>query len=175
MSNYQRIVVIGSPGAGKSTFSKQLSKIIDIPLYHLDRVYWLPNFTDPNPDDWEKKHNEIIKKDKWIIDGNYYSTMKQRLERATIVYFLDYSRYLCVKSALRRMKEYENGKRDDITTGCVETYDREFLQWIWDFPVKYRPEIIKELAEHPNIEIISFKTRDEANRYLEKLKKEFNQ
>ena len=71
MDDYQRILVIGSPGAGKSTFAKELSKIIGIPVYHLDKVYWLPNFEKPNEDDFINKVDEIITKDEWIIDGNY--------------------------------------------------------------------------------------------------------
>ncbi len=170
MANGQRILVIGSPGAGKSTFAKELAQIINIPLYHLDKVYWLPNFEKPNEVEWQKKLDEIIKLDNWIMDGNYHATLDKRLSCATMVYFLDYSKYLCVKSVLKRMKEYEHTKRDDITTGCIETYDREFLQWVWDFPQKYRPILMSKLAKYPHIKVITFTTRQDAKKYLEDLK-----
>ena len=169
MDEYQRILVIGSPGAGKSTFAKELSKIIGIPVYHLDKVYWLPNFEKPNEDDFINKVDEIITKDEWIIDGNYGSTLEKRLSRATLVFFLDYSKYLCVKSVLKRIKQYENIQRDDITEGCIETYDPEFLEWVWSFPELYRPRIIDLLSKY-DVKVISFKTREEASHYLDELK-----
>ena len=35
----RRIIVIGGGGAGKSTFSRELSRKLDIPLYHLDKIF----------------------------------------------------------------------------------------------------------------------------------------
>lgn len=173
MNQKQRILVVGSPGAGKSTFSKELAKITGLPLYHLDKLYWKENWEKPSHDEWEKILDEVIELDSWIIDGNYASTMEKRIARATIVYFLDYSRYLCVKSVLKRIKIYNNTQRDDITNGCIEKYDREFLQWVWDFPIKYRPVLLEILSNYPNIKVIYFKNRDEASNYLVSIRREY--
>ena len=46
-----KVIVIGSPGAGKSYFSKQLASSIELPLYHLDNIYWKEDRTHISRDE----------------------------------------------------------------------------------------------------------------------------
>ena len=73
-----KVIVIGSPGAGKSYFSKQLASSIELPLYHLDNIYWKEDRTHISRDELILKMNDIMDGDKWIIDGNYMSTKLYR-------------------------------------------------------------------------------------------------
>ena len=169
MQNVNKILIVGSAGSGKTTFAKELSSIINLPVIHLDKEYWKPNWEKPDHDEWVNKLDILLNKDKWIIDGNYRSTLKHRLEKADMIIFLDYSRKVCINGVLSRIDKYEGKVRDDLSEGCIETFDPEFLKWVWDFPEKYRPEIIETLKNTDKLVVI-LKNRQQAKKYLSNLK-----
>ncbi len=169
MIPYQRILIIGSPGSGKSTFSKKLGNLTLLPVIHLDKEYWLPNWTVPDKNEWYQKLSSIIALDKWIIDGTYGDTLDLRLSRADLVIFLDYKKMLCVNSVIKRELQRKNKKRDDMANGCAEKLDFKFLNWVWKFPKIYRPKILSILEHHPNVKVITFKSRLESKKYLEEV------
>ena len=136
----QRVLVIGSPGAGKSTFSRKLAAPTGLPLTHLDDEYWLPGWVRPGRAAWEARVVELIAADRWILDGNYTSTVLLRASRADTVIVLAYPRLLCLFRAVRRA--LLNRRRDAKAVGR-EPLDLEFLRFIWNFPEVQR----RQLAE----------------------------
>ena len=90
-----KIAVIGCPGSGKTSFAITLHKILKIPLYHLDQYYWQPNWQRPDPEEFEKIHNDLCDKDEWIIEGVASRYFDQRFQQADIIIFLDMPKYLC--------------------------------------------------------------------------------
>lgn len=171
MFKYQRIMIIGPGGAGKSTFSKQLAKILNYPIYHLDTIYWLPNWEHLEKNDFIEKVNEIIMTPQWIIDGTYSGTLDQRLEKADLVIFLDINRVKCLYSVTKRRIKHRNLIRSDITIGCKEKLDWNFLKWVWDFPKKNKPTMLQKVSEYPNVHLLVFKSRKEAYNFLNNLTK----
>lgn len=158
---FQKIIVIGSPGSGKSTFSRKLRDITNLPLYHLDLLWHKPDKTNLSTEEFDKKLNCILSTDKWIIDGNYQRTLKVRLENCDTVFLLDYPLEICLSGAESRI----GIKREDLP--WIETeFDAEFRQWIIDFPTKKLPDIYQMLENYKNKTIIVFKSRQEADIYL---------
>ncbi len=168
MNTVNKILIIGSAGSGKTTFSLKLGKIINLPIIHLDKEYWKPNWENPSHDEWVSKLKTLLKQDKWIIEGNYASTLDMRLKEADMIIFLDYDRYICTSSVLKRMYKNMGKQRPDLTEGCIETFDPEFLEWVWNFPEKYRPEILKILNQTDK-KVVILKTRKEAKEYLDSI------
>ena len=76
---FQKAIIIGCPGAGKSTFARKLSEKTQLPLYYLDMLWHKPDRTTVDRDLFDKKLKEIILQDKWIIDGNYGRTLEMRI------------------------------------------------------------------------------------------------
>ena len=66
----KKIIVIGSPGAGKTTFARALAVKTGLPLFYLDMIFHRPDKTTVPPKEFDKKLGEIIKQPQWIIDGN---------------------------------------------------------------------------------------------------------
>lgn len=158
----KKIVVIGCPGAGKSTFARRLKEMTGLPLYYLDQIWHKADRTTVSKEEFDAKLREIIQQDSWIIDGNYLRTMECRLDACDTVFFLDYPLEICLEGAKARIGTV----REDMP--WVETeFDEEFRQWILDFPKDQIPVIYDLLKKYgTEKEIVIFKSRDEAEKFL---------
>lgn len=161
-----KVIVIGSPGAGKSVFSQKLKNIIDLPLYHLDMLYHKKDGTHISKEELEEKLKNIFKEEKWIIDGNYQGTLELRLKECDTVFLLDFPLKDCLLGAESRI----GVKRDDLPW-IEENFNEKFRQAIIEFPKNKLPQIYELIEKYKmNKKIIVFKTREEADNYLEMLK-----
>lgn len=165
---YQRVMVIGSPGAGKSTFSRSLRDITKLPLYHLDMIWHKPDKTNISKEEFDVRLAEIIAKDKWIIDGNYQRTLEIRLKRCDTVFLLDYPLEICLEGAKARVGTV----REDLPWTETEL-DEEFRQFIIDFPKKQLPEIYNKLEHYQDKQIFILKSREEAENTLKIIEKDY--
>ncbi|MCC0179003.1 DNA topology modulation protein, partial [Waterburya agarophytonicola K14] len=141
----QRIAIIGSCGAGKSTLSVTLAKKLNLPVIHLDSYYWQPGWQESNSDRWQEIHQKLIEGDRWIIDGNYGGTMELRLSAADTIIWLDFNRYLCLWRVVKRYLQYAGKTRPDMAKGCPEQFNWEFLRYVWHFPEMHRCKIVERL------------------------------
>lgn len=162
-----RIIVIGCPGSGKSTFARGLCDKTGLPLYYLDMIWHKSDKTNISREEFDLRLSQIINRDKWIIDGNYNRTLDIRLEKCDAVFLFDLPTNTCMDGVRARI----GVKREDMPW-IEEEFDEEFKQWIVDFPQKCLPEIYDLLKQHQNKNIIIFKTREDADAYLEKLRSE---
>lgn len=163
---YEKIIVIGSPGAGKSTFSRKLSEITGVPLYHLDMIWHKADKTNISKEEFDKKLNDILLDDKWIIDGNYQRTIEVRLQECDAVFLLDYPLDVCLAGAKSRV-----GKKRSDLPWVERELDDEFRQFIIDFPNKELPQIYSMLENFKDKKIEIFKSREQAEGYLNELSK----
>lgn len=163
----KRIIVIGCPGAGKSTFSQNLSSILKIPVYHLDLLWHREDKTTISRDDFDDILGKILCKSSYIVDGNYQRTLEMRLKASDTVFLLDYTTEICLSGANERV-----GKERADLPWIEEKVSEDFKQKILDFSNDKLPKIYDLLAKYrDNKNIIIFKNRDEANEYLKELKK----
>ncbi len=144
---YKRIAIIGCCGAGKSTLAKILGEKLNLPVIHLDAYYWQPGRQETKQNEWLARQQELIKSDRWIIDGNYGSTMDIRLARANTIIWLDFNRYVCLRRVLKRYLQYAGNPRPDMAQGCPERFNWEFLEYVWNFPQIHRLRILERLAK----------------------------
>jgi adenylate kinase family enzyme len=144
----KRILIIGSSGAGKSTFARRLHKTSNIKLVHLDQLFWKPNWVESSKDEWRKTVEQIVKGDEWIMDGNYSATLEPRIEACDTIIFLDLPPAVCVYRILKRVAFYKKGSRPDMAEGCDERFDFSFLRWVWDYPNRTKPKVEALLEKH---------------------------
>lgn len=141
----KKIIIIGSGGAGKSTFARRLGELTGIEVLHLDKLYWKPNWVEPSKEEWKKLLETKLENDEWIMDGNFGGTLEMRLKYCDTAIFLDLPRTVCVYRTLKRWIRYYNTNRPDMTVGCNEKVDLEFLGWIWNFQKIKKPKIEEKL------------------------------
>lgn len=166
----RKIVLIGPGGAGKSTLARQLGEVLKIDIYHLDALFWKPNWVGVPKDDQKKIQNKLVEKEEWIIDGNYGGTMEIRLNAADTIIFLDIHRTICVYRVFKRILQYRNKTRHDMGEGCKERFDLDFLKWIWNYPKTKRPEILKKLNQMSKEQrVIILKSPKEVKQFLKKV------
>ncbi|HBA69404.1 MAG TPA: adenylate kinase [Lachnospiraceae bacterium] len=158
----QKAIVIGCPGAGKSTFARALRDTEGLPLYYLDMLWHRPDRTNISAAEFDAGLKEIVKKKQWIIDGNYQRTLEMRLQECDTVFLLDYPLEVCLLGAESRIGK----SREDLPWMETEL-DEEFRQWIVDFPKEQLPQIYELLDRYrEGRRIVVFHARKEAEDYL---------
>jgi adenylate kinase family enzyme len=165
IKTFKRIIIVGNSGSGKSYMGKKLSEITNLPLIHLDNVFWQPNWVKTPREEWIKKQRSLIEKEKWIIDGNYNSTLELRFEAADLVIFLDINRFVCLISAFRR----HGKKRSDLPDYLVEKVDSEFFdfcKWIWSFYKTGKKKILDLHHKYPDKDFIVINNRKKLKSFL---------
>ena len=165
----ERIIIIGCGGAGKSTLARQLGDKLNLPVVHLDKLFWLPGWVEMEKDAFDALLLEEMAKEKWIMDGNFNRTMSQRLERCDTVIYLDFSRFACLMGVLKRVITTYGKERPDMGEGCPERIDFEFLKWVWNFNKNKRERYYKMLNEAEGKQTIVLKNRRMVKRFLKSL------
>ncbi|MCW6653248.1 adenylate kinase [Aerococcaceae bacterium NML191292] len=166
----KKIMVIGCPGSGKSTFSKVLHDMTGIPLYHLDMLNWNADRTTVDKAVFLKRLLNTINKSEWIIDGNYGSTIELRLKACDTVVFMDYPLDIC----LTGIKERKGKPRTDLPWVEIDEDDTEFIEFVKNYNSQSRPKILELLAEYRNKEVHIFKNRRDADEYLKSLQRQIS-
>ncbi|MGN1097650.1 MAG: AAA family ATPase, partial [Clostridia bacterium] len=142
---YNRIMIIGSPGSGKSTLSFKLEKLLNIPAVHLDGLFWKSGWVEASREEFDTSLMAELEKPRWIIDGNYGRTIPLRLKYADAVIFLDCPTHVCLFRIIKRIITNYGKVRPDMGAGCPERFDFEFLRYVADFRKTQRAKLYGQL------------------------------
>ena len=157
----KKIIVIGCPGSGKTTFAEGLHAKIDIELFYLDAIWHKPDRTHISREEYDARLLEILALDRWIIDGNYSRTIEARLSACDTVFLFDLPVDDCLDGAISRLGK----KRYDMPWIDTEL-DPKLKKDIEEFPKKNLPDIYALLDKYRDKNVIIFKSREEADAFL---------
>ncbi len=160
----KKIIIIGCPGAGKSTFARKLRDKLGIELFYLDSIYHKEDRTTISREEFDAILADIMKNEQWIIDGNYQRTIPARLQNCDTVFLLDYPLETCISGAKARL-----GIKREEMPWVDNKLDSELESTILDFSEKQLPDIYKYLSEYNNSSKYIFKSREEADSFIEQL------
>ncbi|MDR1025859.1 MAG: hypothetical protein LBL47_00530 [Lactobacillus sp.] len=168
MKKYKRICIIGNSGSGKTYLSKILTKRTGLPLYHIDKIYWLPGWVRVPVEECRAKVVEMSEADEWIFEGNNKSTFRERFDRTELVVFLDVTPVLCCFRALKRMML--DKVRDDMAEGCEERFDWKFCRYMLTYRKKIRPVVEALIEEYKDkVDFCVVKNKKERDKFIEEL------
>ena len=160
----KKVIIIGCPGSGKSTFARKLKAITNLPLYHLDMMYWNEDKTTVSKEVFDSRLKGVMGNSEWIIDGNYARTMEIRIKECDTVFFLDYPTEICIKG----IEERKGQARSDMPW-VENNSDDEFISFVNNYNKENRPKVLKLLQKYSDKNIIVFCSRTEADNYLSEL------
>jgi adenylate kinase family enzyme len=164
----RRIAIIGSGGAGKSVFARELGRRLGLPVIHLDVLFFHPGWVETPHEEWRARQKELVAGGAWIIDGNHAPTMDVRLEAADTVIMLDLPRWQCLWRSVNRSLRYRHRPRIDRAEGCNERLDRVFLRFVWTYPTVGRPDAFAAVERHaPQASFIRLRSAREVRRFLD--------
>ena len=158
----QKIIIIGCPGSGKSTFARALHEKLGVPLYHLDMMYWNADKTTVEKDIFQARLAAVLEKEAWIVDGNYASTMEMRIAACDTVFFLDYPLEVCLEGVRAR-----RGKPRSDMPWVEIAEDADFTAFVEKFNDQQRPRILELLEKYNAKRIFVFQSREEAVVFLQ--------
>ena len=156
----QKVIVIGCPGAGKSTFARWLHHRTGLPLCHLDRLWHKSDRTTVTREEFDAALDVVLAGDRWIIDGNYSRTLERRLAACDTVFLLDLPVEVCLAGAAARV-----GRPQEDLPWVELELDPAFQESIRTFPQQQLPHIYELLNKHPDKRIVIFRSRQEIDQY----------
>ena len=162
---YNRISIVGGSGSGKSTLCNILSKELNLPAIHLDAINFNENWVEIDKAERDKIISTKTENEKWIIDGNYNKTLKERFEKADLIIWLDYSTFMQLKGIFKRYLKTRNNERPEIP-GCKEKLDFAFIKYVATYNKKKRHIIVKYLKDIPKEKVLIFKKQKVLNKWL---------
>ncbi len=144
----KKIVIIGCPGAGKSTLAQKLGSVLNIHVYHLDYYFWQKGWKERSKEARiEIERQQILARHQWLIEGCYLSTSESRLREADTIILLDTPPLLCALRALKRSISLYGCTRPDLPPGCTERFSLAFIKKILFFPYHERQQLLTKIAE----------------------------
>ena len=166
----ERVLIIGNAGAGKSTFAKALAEKTGLPLVHLDKLYWRGDWEHVSREEFDVLLQTELVKPRWIIDGNFNRTIPLRLQHCDTVFFLDYPTRVCLWGITKRVLTNWGRTREDMGGNCPEHFDAQkpaLYRAVLRFNREHRKKHCQLLSQAENVNVIVFKSRRQAKKYLE--------
>jgi adenylate kinase family enzyme len=160
-----RIVIIGCGGSGKSHLSRSLGILLGITPVHLDGLYYDQDWKPLDKEQFAALQRNLVTAPRWIIDGNYASSLPIRLQAADTVIFLDLPGWTCLRGIAHRRLRHLGGQHKDI--GVYDRITWDFVRYIQGYRRQMAPRVRRLIADHAgNAQVIVLRRRRAARDYL---------
>jgi len=164
----KRIMIVGKPGAGKSTFARALGERTGLPVVHIDLIHWKPGWIERDHAEKTRMCQEVHAREEWIFEGGHSATWSERLQRCDTLIWLDFPIWLRVWRVFTRTIRNYGCSRIDLPEGCPERFDMEFYRFIWRTRKSARRKILSLIEDAPKGKrILRLTSNSETRRFLE--------
>ena len=161
----ERIAIVGCGGSGKSHLARVLGTRLGITPVHLDAAYYDRDWKPLEQEAFASLQRDLVAAPRWIIDGNYASTLPIRLETADTVIFLDLPGWACLWGIAQRRLRHRGGQHQAI--GVYDRITWGFIRYILGYRKQMAPRVRALIAEHAgHAQVTVLRSRANARRYL---------
>jgi len=165
-----RICIVGCSGAGKSTLARAIGSALDVPVIHLDTLFWKPGWVESDRTEFRVAVEAAVAGERWVSDGNFFAASEKRLARADTVIWLDLPRLVCLSRAVWRSVTAFVRSRADLAPGCPEKFDLVFYAYIWSWNRQTRPKVEAAIANFaPHAPVLKLRNNREIRAFMVKL------
>lgn len=162
---YKRVIILGLPGSGKTTFALKLAQKLNIPLHHLDRHFFLANWVERPKEDFLSIHQSLLDTPDWILDGNAIHSLPIRYPHADLILYFRFNRLLCLFRLIKRLFTSRSHVQDRAH-GCREVLTWKLIRYMWTLNARIGPLLQKLQAQYPKPELHILTSQSEADRLL---------
>jgi adenylate kinase family enzyme len=141
----QRILVLGSPGSGKTLLSTALSRHLGLELVRLDDFFWKPGRVRLPTEQWRVLVAKLASRPSWIMDGTYEASLDLRLPAAEAIVYIQSSRWACLWRVITRRLLNRWRHVDESTNGHALT--SFFVRYVFRFPALTQPEVFRLITQ----------------------------
>jgi adenylate kinase family enzyme len=167
----QRVAIVGCSGGGKSTLARELGALLDLPIIHLDTLFWKPGWVEGDPDEFRVDVEAAVAADRWICEGNFINVSELRFQRADTIIWIEIPITLCLWRAFWRAITGFGVSRADLAPGCPEKIDFAFYGYIWNWNRLTRPRMQRAIeAFAPEATLIRLRDDRQKSALLQRLK-----
>lgn len=169
-----KIAVLGYSGSGKSTLAARLGELYGANVLHLDTVHFLPNWEERGLEEKRKIISNFLKANaSWVIDGNYSKQFfDERTEQADMIVILLFGRFSCLWRVIKRYRKYKGRTRPDMSEGCDEKLDGEFIWWVLhDGRTKSKKAMFLALCKKLPDKTVILKNQRQLDEFIRRLEK----
>lgn len=168
--NLKKIMIFGIPGSGKSTFALKLGRLLNLPLFHLDKYFFVSDWQQREYQDFLEIQKGLVDQDFWIIDGNASRSFEMRFSKADTIIYFRFNRILCLWRIFERFI-HKDPHISDRAEGCTENIPFRLIKYLWTFPQRVKQSIEELRLKYPQATFYEFHNDKEAQYFLNNLKK----
>ncbi len=162
-----RVAVVGSGGSGKSHVARELGRLLDAPVTHLDAVYYDDGWNPLPPEKFEAAQRELVAEPRWVIDGNYNASLHVRLEACDTVVMMDVLTWAALWGIVSRQLRYGAGQH---TSGVYNRIHWGVIKYVATYRRRMRPKVLAKVDEFAaGKQVVLLTSRARTRRWLEQV------
>jgi adenylate kinase family enzyme len=163
---FDKIMVFGLPGSGKSTFATKLAQCLDLPVYHLDKHFYVENWFERDYEEFLDVQQSFVDQPRWVIDGNAMKSLEMRFQKADVAIYFRYPVFICFWRMFKRVF-HKNWHIPDLAEGCTKNIRFRLIKYLFRFHRRYSPKINELRQKYPQVYFCVLRSDKEVTVFLD--------
>uniref|UniRef100_A0AAU1M326 Topology modulation protein n=1 Tax=Streptomyces sp. NBC_00148 TaxID=2903626 RepID=A0AAU1M326_9ACTN len=163
----RKVAIVGCGGSGKSHVARELGRILDAPVTHLDAAFYDDEWNALPRDKFTDVQRELVSQPRWVIDGNYNSTLQVRLEACDTVVLMDVSTVAALYGIFSRQLRHGAGHKGN---GVHNRIHWGVIKYVATYRRKMRPRVMANIDKFGSgADVVLLGNRRQTLRWLRKV------
>ncbi|MFE0132363.1 topology modulation protein [Streptomyces sp. NPDC059037] len=164
----KKVAIVGCGGSGKSYLARELGEILDAPVTHLDAAFYDDEWNELPMEKFAEVQRELVAQPKWVIDGNYNSTVQIRLEACDTVVLMDVSTLAALYGVFSRQIRHGAGHKGN---GVHNRIHWGVIKYVATYRRKMRPRVMAKIEQFAagHADVVLLTGRRQTRRWLQKV------